>query len=130
MVLCSSVAFTSTLDSTGIACPNEEIVFTCTKSAEQVITITWIIIMFNHSEVIRLTRTQDEVSESDLEGTGVSDVLKFKAVLTEHEDTSLISVLTIHLAPDNTTVSCESEEHKVIHYIGMLHHISPIYILQ
>ena len=114
----------STLDSTGIACPNEEIVFTCTKSAEHVQTITWSISIFNDSEVIRLTTTQHEVSESDLEGTGVSDVLKFKAVLTEHEDTSFSSVLTIHLAPDNTTVSCESEEHKVIRYIGMLHHIS------
>ena len=115
---------TSTLDSTGIACPNEEIVFTCTKSAEHVQTITWSISIFNDSEVIRLTTTQHEVSESDLEGTGVSDVLTFKAVLTEHEDTSFSSVLTIHLAPNNTNVSCESEEHKVIRYIGMLHHIS------
>ena len=82
--------------------------------------------MFNDSEVIRLSTAQDEVSESDLEGTGISDVLKFKAVLTEHEGSSISSVLTIHFAPDKTIVSCESEEHKVIRYIGMLHHISPI----
>ena len=126
MVLCSSVIFSSTLGSTGIACPNEEIVFTCTKSAEHVDTITWVISIFYDSEEIKLTPTQHEVSESDLKGTGVSDVLKFKAVLTEHDGSSFSSVLTIHLAPDNTTVSCESEEHEVIRYIGMLHNISPI----
>ena len=89
--------------------------------------ITWNIIIFNDSVEIQLSIVQDEVSESDLEGTGVSDVLKFKAVLTEHEGSSFSSVLTIHLAPDNTIVSCESEEHKVIRYIGMLHNITPLH---